>query len=129
MATREKCPSTCADTQQAILAAMPDARDSTQVPAGRGSPGSGADQGLTDPLKGLSVQHGTLATNGLGINTDDPIDLDLAGPALPVPGSGPDIDIVRIAMMAVVVVLGGEHQSQEQFPVAAHEQYRAVLAL
>lgn len=121
MATREKCPSTCADTQQAILAAMPDARDSTQVPARRGSrepqgwgsPDSGSGQGPADSLEGLLAQHGTFATNALRIDTDDPIDLDLAGPALPVPGPRTDIDIVRIAVMGVVVVLGGEHQGQE----------------
>ena len=73
-------------------------------------------------------QNGAFPPDRIGIQPNDAPYVDLAGPALPIPGAGSDVDILACPR-AVVVVLGRQHEAQQPLTVPAHQKYGSVLTL
>ena len=85
-----------------------------------------------DRVEAPAVQGGALPADVVRVDPQHPVQPHLAGPALPVPAAGPDVDPVPALPGLVggvpVVVLAGQHEPEQVRPGPAHDEHRAVLA-
>ncbi len=77
----------------------------------------------------LGIQDSSLATQIARRDLQDPVQLDLAGPPLSVPGARADVDVIVVAAVVAAVVLAREHERQQPFAGTANNQNWPILAL
>lgn len=83
---------------------------------------------------GNTLEDGTFNNRSLPadvrrVQLNNPVQFNLTRPALAVPGTGSDVQVIRIRPAGVVPVTGSEHKTQQVGPFPTDEQDRAVLSL
>src|SRR5690554_733706 len=85
-----------------------------------------------DVVESLPVQHGSLASDPVGVHAQHAVEPYLAVPALSIPRARAEVEPVppepRLVGRVTLVVLAREHQAEHPRSVVPDDEHRAVLA-